>query len=574
MRSLAVVLLGTLLAVAPAAAQPPSPPPSPAQPGMPRDPGARTPKTGTAQLSGRVVAADTGRPIRRAMVRAAGAEVPEGRAVSTDADGRWQLTGLPKGRYFLHVSKGGYVNLTYGQRRPFDGGTGLDLADGATLKGLDISLPRAGVIAGVVTDEFGEPVSNVRVMALQRRYMAGQRRIVPVGPGDTTDDLGQYRLHSLTPGDYYVQAVGPPTGIGHSEDREGYAQTFYPGSPLPSEAQRLSLAEGQEVQSINFSLAISRVARISGTVVGSDGQPLSRGGVTLLEATPGAAPAMRMHGGPLLPDGSFTISNVPPGHYRLQVQHQEIVERMVVPGLPVDPATVTTLEMASVPMTVTGEDITGLAITTAPAARARGRIRFEGGNRPKAPPASVRVFAAPLEPFIQMFSGPGGVRDDWTFELTGLSDVRRLRVENLPQGWYVKSVTYEGHDITDAGMEFREGQVFNGIEVLLTERATELAGRVVDGSATPVDDYTVVAFAPEPDRWGFMTRYIRRARPDQGGGFALKGLPPGEYLVIALEYVEPGEEGDPEQLERWRAQATPVRLSEGDTKNITLRLVH
>lgn len=93
-----------------AAQAPPSPPPRqmpgmPTMPGNPRD--GQAEKVGTAVLSGRVLAADTGKPLRRALVRASSAETPQGRTVSTDPDGRWQLKNLPAGSYRVTISKGG-----------------------------------------------------------------------------------------------------------------------------------------------------------------------------------------------------------------------------------------------------------------------------------------------------------------------------------------------------------------------------------------------------------------------------------------------------------------------------------
>src|SRR6187401_1817875 len=75
----------------------PMPPPPPAPPGQPRDAG--TQKTGTARLSGRVTSLDSGRPIRRAVVRALGPELREGKSVSTDVEGRWELRDIPAGRF-------------------------------------------------------------------------------------------------------------------------------------------------------------------------------------------------------------------------------------------------------------------------------------------------------------------------------------------------------------------------------------------------------------------------------------------------------------------------------------------
>ena len=150
-------------------------------------------KTGTAVLSGRVVATDTGKPLRRALVRASSQDTPQGRSVSTDADGRWQLKSLPAGSYRVMISKGGYVDISYGQARPFEAGKVLELADGQTIEKIDVSLPRAGVITGRVLDEFGEPLTGARVQPMRYRYVGGQRRLTPIAIGDT------HRRHRAVP---------------------------------------------------------------------------------------------------------------------------------------------------------------------------------------------------------------------------------------------------------------------------------------------------------------------------------------------------------------------------------------
>ena len=173
-----VTLLFLAVPVAPALAQAPPPPPPRTMPGMPGRDGPPAEKTGTAVLSGRVVAAEGGKPLRRALVRASSQELPQGRSVSTDGDGRWQLKGLPAGSYRVSVSKGGYVDIGYGQLRPFEAGKVLELGDGQVMEKLDVSLPRAGVITGRVVDEFGEPVTGARVSPMRYRYTGGQRRLV------------------------------------------------------------------------------------------------------------------------------------------------------------------------------------------------------------------------------------------------------------------------------------------------------------------------------------------------------------------------------------------------------------
>ena len=53
----------------------------------------------------------------------------------------------------------------------------------------------------------------------------------------------------------------------------------------------------------------------------------------------------------------------------------------------------------------------------------------------------------------------------------------------------------------------------------------------------------------------------------------MKGLPPEDYLVIALEYLESGEEKrDPDQLEKWKDAATRLSLKDGEQKVLSLKL--
>ncbi len=84
-------------------------------------------------------------------------------------------------------------------------------------------------------------------------------------------------------------------------------------------------------------------------------------------------------------------------------------------------------------------------------------------------------------------------------------------------------------------------------------------------------DYVVVAFADDPSKWGVGTRFVRTARPDQTGGFVLDGLSPADYLLVALEYVEAGEESDPDLLERLSRDAMRVTIEAGVPKSVTLR---
>jgi carboxypeptidase family protein len=551
-------------------AQPPAPPQT--SPGMPRN--LQPPRAGTARLAGHVVAAETGRPLRRAVVRVAGDDPRDARSVSTEADGTWEIKELPAGKYSINVQKGGFVSVLYGQKRPFEQGKPVELGDGQSIDKLDVALHKGGVVTGRIVDEFGEPLAGARVSVMRHRFMQGQRRLVGVsvqGGSDVTDDIGQYRLHGLSPGEYYVSAnINPVATLEVSADRTGYSATYYPGTPAASEAQRITVAVGQETSEINFALSPARVAKISGTVVGAAGAPAANTMVMLTSA----GTSMGIGGSPLMsaaltkPDGTFTLSNVAAGDYRIEMIAAADVERIAQTGTN---AGMMMTQAASVPVTVTGQDITNLVITMQPTSTASGKLVFDGDPPPANAMTGSIVFAMPATPTALPLGGNTFAKADGTFELKGLTGKRVIRA-NPPAGWYLKEVRVNGTDVIDSPVEFRPGEDLSGIEIGLTRTVATLTGTVQDAKGQPASDYVVVAFAADTRRWGYLSRFVRSARPDLKGGFTISGLPAEDYLVVAVEYLEPGEEGDPEVLERLRGSATRVTIADAQPKSITLKL--
>ena len=273
-------------------------------------------------------AADTGKPLAGAIValvntRASNPTERQGKWIRTDADGRWEAPDLPAGGYTLSVSKAGYLKIEYGQKRPFERGKTLDVAPGQLLDRIDLTLPRSGAITGRVFDEFGDPAAAVFVRALRQRYVNGRRELTPLaealeglanGGGDLTDDLGQFRIYGLAPGDYFVSAWFTPPG--EAAAALGYPPIYYPGTPSAGEARRIRIGLGEETQNIDLTLVSARYAIVAGTVLNSLNSPASAS-IQLVNADPVA-------GEPVAPtratsNGTFTLRSVPPGDYRLNV---------------------------------------------------------------------------------------------------------------------------------------------------------------------------------------------------------------------------------------------------------------
>ena len=178
-------------------------------------------------------------------MRAISIEGRGGGVTSTDTEGRFEIKELPAGRYNVSASKGGFVTGQFGQRRPGEPGTPIDLAEGQTAEKVNFALSRGSVISGTNRRRrWRAGVGNAGRRRCVTQFVAGARRLVPgggEGSTDRTDDQGGFRLYGLPPGDYFISANNRSNhddraaGINNTE-ADGFAPTYFPGTPNLSEA--------------------------------------------------------------------------------------------------------------------------------------------------------------------------------------------------------------------------------------------------------------------------------------------------------------------------------------------------
>jgi hypothetical protein len=529
-----------------------------------------------------VLAADNGRPVKRARVFVSAAELPGGRGMLTDDAGTFDLTELPAGRYTLTVSKSGFVSLSYGQRRPLQAGTPLQLGDGQQLKGIEFQLPRGSVISGHVLDEDGDAMPGVMVRVMRYQYLQGERRLTSAGTGQT-DDKGQYRVWGLMPGEYYVNATtrgggpgggpfgggggpggfggrgggrfGGPGGPGGPSDQEqiNYAPTYYPGVPSVSEAKAVAVGLSQEVLDISFGMQLVRVSRISGIVSNPDGTPVTSGNVNLVSDAGGArANQIGMNvGGRIQWDGAFTINNVAPGRYILRARGDDSE----------------TPQFASLPLSVNGGDMPDLTVVLSAGATISGTVSFLPGASPVPDITQFRINAPSTD---QSDFGPqpnARVDKDGHFTLSGVSTGEHLiRPSNGSRTWILKSVTAGDRDVTDTPFQVRAGENLANVTVVFTDKQSEISGALTTENGTPVPEFTVLAFPVDNTLWRAQSRQIMTARPDQTGKYRIRGLPPGDYYVTTVDPSQQGEWFEPAYLDEHRAGAIRIVLGDGDVK--------
>ena len=519
--------------------------------------------TGASAITGRVLVWGTtpALPVRRARVTLEADSLREPAITDTDTEGRYAFVSLPAGRYRIRAEKPGFVTLEFGQTRPFSTPALLELKD-REARAADVALPRGAAVEGHIVNEDGEPVENITVSAV--RLMSGPtgRRPVPIRQVNT-DDLGRFRVHSLPPGDYYVDAApGPLRGVGSAADpaerRSAPAHTYFPGTPRVHEAQTVRLQTGQTVDHLDFGLTGVPVARLTVHIVDAAGKvPVST--VPRVQAVGGPIGEVRGTGR----DGLFVFPSVAPGDY------------WVMAAASAGPAA--TSEFAAVRTTVDGHDLADLTVRTERGAQLDGRVEIDpGGSAPSL--GGLRVVAHESEFELPDPRGPGAapspivVDGTGRFTIASLFGPRIIRIDRLPAHWALTRVWLADRDITDAVTDFRRSNGASALRLTITDRTASVTGTVADDQHKAIDDYRVVVFAEDERQWTPWSRFVKSVLPSAGGRFTVDGLLPGRYLACAVDHIEDDAWRDPDLLRRLRAAASPLSLTEGDTQVVSLTL--
>jgi hypothetical protein len=126
--------------------------------------------------------------------------------------------------------------------------------------------------------------------------------------------------------------------------------------------------------------------------------------------------------------------------------------------------------------------------------------------------------------------------------------------------------------MTDTPIELASGEEMHDLHIVLTDRVTRVFGQLADAKNVPLRDATVILFPVDRERWYETSRRMRAVRPDQRGQWEVKGLPAGEYLAVALDYVEDAAWNDPDYLESLREYGRTVTIREGAAQSVSLEL--
>jgi protocatechuate 3,4-dioxygenase beta subunit len=520
-------------------------------------------------ISGTVRDARTGEPLRKASVVAepVGAKNPVVASTVTNDKGQFSLQRLEPGQYRVTANRNGYLDAPYGAKPGADHGPPVTLETGHDLEGLQIRMQPWGVIAGVVRDSDGEPVSGAH-MTLFRHGRTGNRPDIS-GVNDTeTDYLGQYSFHDLAPGRYSVRLEREPPGhrlnvVDHSPPSDTPvrrpATTFYPRALDPAAATIIEVAAGARVTGIDMIPVETPLYKIRLHVDVPAGL-LPRVELHYTTRGYGGTQARAIPAGPQ----DFTFVNVPPGSYTVVATAAEPEKR--------DPFVISLIGSpewkARVPVQVSA-DIDDLRVTVTPGAEVRGHITVEAGAEGKTASVAGR--------FIMFESGDldspdAGIGEGDTFRLrlaTGHYAVNAsstIRAREL----YVKSIRSGDNDIFQQGFTV-SGPAEFPVEIVLGSDGASVEGLVLDQDGKPAAGATVV-LVPAPELRERADAY-RVTEADQTGRFQIKGIAPGESKLFAWPDVEENAWLNPAFLKPVEAQGEPVKFDPNDRRKVTIHLV-
>jgi uncharacterized protein (DUF2141 family) len=512
---------------------------------------------GQGSIAGKVTDA-AGVPVKRAVVTVEGeSNGPRGKAMSGE-DGSYVIGGLAKGRYWISAEKAGYLRWSYRGRTADGYGDPVTLEATTAKTGVDITLPKQGVIAGRVVDEAGEPAERVMVQA----FTVGKR-----GPRNgfsaivNTNDLGEFRLTKLAPGSYRLLASRPmergellverfPGKVPTAE-----APTYFPGTVDVHAAGAIRVNPGEERTGAEIRLQRSTVVQVTGRVTGE--VPQGRGTRVSIRSSAETGGGMgRLMGGgsdgAIGPDGGFTFRNVRPGEYVLTV-------------ISMDRGGPKTLGTNVV--SVGQQDLQGVTVSAAAAPKIDGRVRADG----EPPFAFGKVELTLNSGGGREFGPPVNAKTDESggFSFAAVSREKQTLSVKAGNGIIVKSV-YAGGQLLP-GLEIDFSVVTGPLEVVLSNKPGSITGtieglnpdspRVAVWAVQEVEPFTV-------ESWS--TKKIRVA--SDAASFALDSLRPGTYRVLAFENVESDALNDAANWERLKAETATVKVGEGETGKVKLRL--
>jgi len=527
---------------------------------------AQEPRHGVVQ--GRVVRADSGEAIADADVtlqatRNAGKNGEIARSTSGN-DGRFAFAAIAPGQYTVNVRQDGFFAENEGV---ISDSASIPITVEATGEPatISISLIRSAVIAGRVVDFAGQLLPRANIQALTVSYQNGAPSLKPAATR-TSNDLGQFRLFGLRPGEYVVQATpGPPPGA----TKPGSLKAFYPNVTDLAAATRIVVKAGDELSGVDIALpssetrVTSRPAKISGQVFSTLGTgaavPAAATLLLVSRSGPGDSP-VRNVGSADSNTGRFEIESLQPGSYDLYARVND-PQGSPGPGGPTEAWGRMLLE-------VRDRDLENVRLVVHPSVNVNGVFKVVGDTSKFG--VDLRVGLEALGTALK-FPNYQGVTDrsqmpkaDGSFTIPAVAEGNyKVQVRGLPANAYIADIRQGSSSMLESGIDVAN-KTPPLVEVIAGTDGATLKGTVVPSA--------IVVIVPAP-QFRRQTAFFKSATADGEGHFIISGIRPGEYTVFASKNLPEGAYQNTEFLQRNESSGKPVKLAASTTLSVDVPLI-
>jgi hypothetical protein len=329
----------------------------------------RSEAAATGTVTGHVICADTNGPARIAHVvlqpvvdiapPSKTGDRPRqisAAATATLLDGSFTLPNIAPGDYYVFVEKLGYLSPfaqlsreDLNHPKPETAAliakllTPVSVAANRTST-VEVRIYKGSVISGTIRFDDGAPDANTGVSVLTKdktgKWVPFQTNLVAGSfGGTTTDDQGHYRISGLPAGEYIVRTTLAITDIfvnGLFTEYHGtsytdrYSLNLYSGDSFrPRDAKTIKLGDGEETNSVDITIPLSKLHTVSGSVVDANsGRAINAGRLTLLYSDDDTELTSV---GIDKEDSAFHFYYVPEGEYTFKVTSARDVTREEIP---------------------------------------------------------------------------------------------------------------------------------------------------------------------------------------------------------------------------------------------------
>lgn len=508
-----------------------------------------TPSGQTFQIAGTVVSATTGAALSQARIFLS--EVTDrGKTVSmiTSEDGHFEFKQLRAGKYSLEGAKRGFIASAYNQHEQYS--SAIVTGPGYSTEHLVLRLTPMALIAGHVIDEYGDPVRDAQVALYFESHSAGMSRIIRIR-GANSDDLGFYDFSLLRPGKYYISvtakpwyAIHPVTASGPGNSPAGpispaldvtYPTTYYDGATEADSAASIEV-KGGERQQIDLHLnPVPALHLIFRMPENRPGQPNNFSMPELQKQVFDSLDFVQSDGMRPVAPGVFEITGIAPGRYTVRLKNSDSGQLE---------------QSAGVDLTRDGQNLNDTG--GEPLGRFKLLLKVAG---PEPLPKEYGVALQNSRRRIVAYK-----RGDASGQLL---------FEDLAPGRYAILIGAQARPYSVMKTSSEEGDsaghevnIIAGATVELT--ATIAAGMVnIEGVVHKKDKPAAgVMVALVPKDPVTHVEMFRRDQSDSDGTFALNGVIPGSYTIVAVEDAWGLEWLQPSVLERYVQHGKNVTVDE------------